>query len=307
MKLSIVTTLYYSEKYIDEFYERILKAVKSITEDYEIIFVNDGSPDNSLNVALNIHNKDHNVKIVDLSRNFGHHKAMMAGLQKANGDLIFLIDSDLEESPELLFDFYKKYQEDPSYDVIYGIQESRKGDLFEKISGNLFYALFNLLSYQQIPKNSSLCRLMTNRYIKSLIEFRENELFMPGIWELTGYKQISIPIIKYHKGKSTYTLKKKISLFVNALTSFSYKPLLIIFYTGFMVFILSLITAVYLIYSKLFLNIRVEGWVSILVSIWLLGGLTIFFMGIIGIYLSKVFIETKNRPYITIKHYYEHL
>src|SRR6266480_3840502 len=152
MTLSIVTTLYNSAPYVEEFYVRVCAATEQITEDYEIILVNDGSPDNSLEIALSIYHKDPRVRVIDLSRNFGHHKAMMTGLIHARGKLVFLLDSDLEEEPELLEQFYQLLKAKDA-DVVYGVQEKRKGRLFERVSGTLFFKLFNFLSTYPIPPN----------------------------------------------------------------------------------------------------------------------------------------------------------
>ena len=305
MKLSTVTTMYKSELFLDDFYNKLVDAVKALTSDYEIILVNDGSPDTSLAKALELQKADNKIKIVDLSRNFGHHKAMMTGLKEAKGDLIFLIDCDLEEDPSLLLEYYKQYNQNNEYDVIYGIQQSRKGDLFEKLSGYIFYKLFNFLSYQEIPANSSLSRLMTRHYVDSLLEHTEKELFLPGLWSLTGFNQASIPIIKGGNKQSSYTLRKKIALFVNAITSFSIKPLSLIFYTGMIISFFSFMSVIYLVYARLYLNIEVDGWTSLIVSIWLIGGIMIFFMGIIGIYISKIYIEIKQRPLVLVRKIYE--
>lgn len=305
MKLSTVTTMYRSEAFLIEFYNKLITAVKQVTEDYEIILINDGSPDDSLQVALNLQQQDSNIKIIDLSKNFGHHKAMMAGLSESSGDYVFLVDCDLEEDPGVLVKYYKQIETNQEYDVIYGIQKSRKGDVFEKFSGYVFYKLFNYLSYQQIPANSSLSRLMTRRYVDSLIQHCEKELFLPGLWAIIGYNQLSIPIIKESKKESSYTLVKKIALFVNAITSFSVKPLSLIFYTGMLISFISVVAVIYLVYSRLFCNIEVDGWTSLIVSIWFFSGLMIFFMGIIGIYISKIFIEIKQRPLIITRKIYD--
>ena len=146
MKLSIVTTLYKSSKYVDEFYERISKEAQKITNDYELIFVDDGSPDDSLEKAITLYQKNEKVRIIELSRNFGHHKAIMTGLSHAQGDFVFLIDVDLEERPELLSEFWHELQNDEGLDLVYGVQEKRKGRLFERVSGYFYYKLINHLS-----------------------------------------------------------------------------------------------------------------------------------------------------------------
>lgn len=159
MRLSIVTTLYKSSQYVDAFYKRISKEAKKVTEDYEIIFVDDGSPDDSLKKCVFLYEKDKKVKVIELSRNFGHHKAIMTGLSYAKGDFVFLIDSDLEEEPELLGKFWKELQSEEDLDVVYGVQEARKGNWFEQWSGDLFYKAFNTISHVNVPKNLITCRL----------------------------------------------------------------------------------------------------------------------------------------------------
>ena len=152
MDLSIVTTMYYSASYLEEFYNRITTTAGKIADDYEIIFVNDGSPDNSLDLAISFYERDDRVRVIDLSRNFGHHKAIMTGLSHAKGEVVFLIDCDLEEDPELLGKFYDELKCSDA-DVIYGVQQARKGGFVEKISGNIFYWMFNLLSSYPVPTN----------------------------------------------------------------------------------------------------------------------------------------------------------
>lgn len=304
MKLSIITTLYDSAPYIEEFYSRIKEAAKKVTRDYEIIFVNDGSPDNSLDIAVSLHKKDKRVRVVDLSRNFGHHRAIMTGLSYATGDRVFLLDCDLEEEPEYLKEFYDEFDSSDA-DVIYGVQEERKGRLFEKISGALFYKLINVLSDYPIPHNLITMRLMSKRYVKSLLEHKERELFLGGVWVITGYIQKSLTVKKLDKGSSTYTLKHKISNLVNSITSFSNKPLIMIFFLGIIIMSCSFVAAAYIIIRRVFFGIMLLGWPSLMVSLWMLSGLIIFSIGMVGIYLSKVFSETKHRPYSIVRATYD--
>jgi putative glycosyltransferase len=304
MMLSIVTTLYNSAPYLEEFHDRVCKAASQITHDYEIVFVNDGSPDNSLEVALELHRKYPRVGIVDLSRNFGHHKAMMTGLIHAQGDLVFLLDSDLEEEPELLHKFYDEMNRTGA-DVVFGVQEQRKGKIFERVSGSLYFKVFNLFSSHPIPSNHITARLMTRSYVSALIGHQEREFVMSGLWALTGFEQVPLTVRKHHKPTSTYGFGRKIAHLVNAITSFSNKPLVLIFYLGCFIVFISLIAAIDLILRKILFGTLLEGWASLIVSIWLLGGLTIFCLGVIGIYLSKIFIEVKQRPYTIVKQTYE--
>ena len=304
MNLSIVATLYQSSRYLDEFYRRACATAEKITSNFEIILVNDGSPDNSLEIALAIYQKDHRVRVIDLSRNFGHHKAMMTGLAHARGELVFLIDSDLEEEPELLEVFHEKLGETGA-DVVFGVQQKRKGKLVERISGELFFKLFNLLSTHPLAPNLITARLMSKRYVSALIEHKEREVIIAGLWALTGFKQTPVLVNKHHRNGSTYNLRQKISYFVNAITAFSNKPLILIFYIGSMIIIVSGVAALYLILRRILWGVLLEGWASLMVSIWLLGGITIFCIGVIGIYLARVFIETKQRPNTIIRNVYE--
>lgn len=305
MELSIVTTLYFSSPYIIEFYQRISKEAKKLTENYEIIFVNDGSPDDSLDIAVKLYEKDEKVRVIDLSRNFGHHKAIMTGLSYAKGKLVFLIDSDLEEEPELLSLFYEHYHQTSDIDVVYGVQKSRKGNIIERITGELFYKFFNLISTYPIPANLITARLMSKSYVKALVKHKDKEIFLAGLWAITGFRQVPIFVKKYYKGKTSYNFLRKLSIVINSITSFSNKPLIFIFYLGSIISLLSLAAAIVLVIRKIFFNAILAGWASLIVSIWLLGGLTIFCLGIIGIYLAKVFSETKQRPYTIVRKIYE--
>ncbi|NIO19560.1 MAG: glycosyltransferase, partial [Candidatus Aenigmarchaeota archaeon] len=305
MDLSIVTTMYFSAPYVKEFYTRICATAEKITNDYEIILVNDGSPDDSLDIAVALYKKDPKVKVIDLSRNFGHHKAMMTGLMHAGGELVSLIDCDLEEEPELLERFYAEHKNNDDVDVVYGVQKARKGGFVEKISGNIFFWMFNLFSSYPVPANLVTARLMSKRYVDSLVKHKDREVFMAGLWAITGFKQVPLMVTKHDKGNSSYDLRKKISILVNSITSFSNKPLLLIFYLGSMILSISSLAALYLIIRRVFFGVLLAGWASLMVTIWLLGGLTIFCVGVIGIYLSRVFMETKERPYTIIRQIYE--
>jgi putative glycosyltransferase len=305
MKLSIVTTLFKSTEHIQEFYTRISIEAQKITQDYEIIFVDDGSPDNSLHKAVALFETDNRVKVIELSRNFGHHKAAMTGLSHAKGDYIFFIDSDLEEEPELLGIFWAELKKNIDMDVIYGVQENRKGGWFEKISGDIFYKIFNKISDIKITRNLVAARLTTKNYNQALILHKERNLFLAGLWSLTGFKQKPVLVKKNFKAKTTYVFGKKVSLFIESITSFSIFPLKFMLYIGFFISFLSFLFIFWIFFKKFFFNIGIEGWSSLIVSIWFIGGVIIMFLGIIGIYISKIFNETKQRPYTIIRKKYE--
>ncbi|MDI1332972.1 MULTISPECIES: glycosyltransferase family 2 protein [Pseudomonas] len=301
MKLSIVATLYQSAAYLAEFHQRASAAAqKLVGDDYEIVLVNDGSPDNSLETAVRLTEQDGHVVVVDLSRNFGHHKAMMTGLAHATGERIFLIDSDLEEEPEWLLTFAQQMAEDQN-DVVYGVQERRKGNFLERISGRWFYGLFRLLTGLNLPENIVTARLMTRRYVDALLSHQEREVFMAGLWHITGFVQNPRLIKKHSTSETTYTFRRKMSLLVNSVTSFSNAPLIGIFYIGLAISLLSCVYITYLLIIKLTQATPVDGWTSVMASIWLLGGMIISFIGVVGIYLSKIFSETKQRPYTIVR------
>lgn len=302
MKLSIVATLYQSAPYISEFYDRASESARKLVGDnYEIIFVNDGSPDSSLDLTIDLTERDYHVVVVDLSRNFGHHKAMMTGLAHAKGDSIFLIDSDLEEEPEWLLSFSRKI-EGESCDVVYGIQQQRKGNWLERWSGQWFYRLFKALTGLALPENVVTARLMTRRYVDALLRHKEREVFMAGLWFITGFEQRPYIVKKHSTSATTYNLRRKMSLFVNSVTSFSNAPLVGIFYIGVFISILAVVYISYLVGHWMFLTKPMSGWTSVMASIWLLGGMVISFIGVVGIYLSKIFSETKKRPYTIVRH-----
>lgn len=298
MKLSIVSTLYRSALFVEEFCRRAKAAAEQLTDDYEIILVNDGSPDDSLARALAL--KDKHIIVVDLSRNFGHHKAIMSGLEHSRGERVFLIDSDLEEEPEWLAQFDTEMKAGNA-DAVFGIQKQRKGGWFERVSGNSFYACFHFMTGLDLPKNFVTARLMTRRYVDALLSFKERELFLGGLFHLTGFTQHKVAVTKHYRGESTYTFSHKLALLVNAITSTTSRPLMMIFYIGLFIFLIALGLTGWLIVRWLFYAQPIVGWTSLMVSVWLLGGLIISFIGLIGIYLSKVFIETKQRPYTIVK------
>jgi putative glycosyltransferase len=301
MQLSIVATLYCSSPYVAAFVERAGAAARSLGLDYEILLVDDGSPDDSLARAVAIAERDPRVRIVELARNFGHHRAMMIGLEHSRGERVFLLDVDLEEAPELLSEFHARLEADPGVDVVYGQLARRKGDWFERVSGEVFYSVVNRLGGVSVPRNIVTARLMRRSYVDALLQYREREIFIAGLWAATGFRQVAHPVTKVHKGETTYNLRRKLSILLNSITAFSNRPLHLIFMTGLGISSAALLYALYLVIATLFLERPPSGWASLIVSIWLLGGLTIFFLGVIGIYLAKIFIEVKQRPYGTVR------
>jgi len=300
MRLSVVTTLYRSAPHLEQFYTRAALAAGRVTADYEIVLVNDGSPDDSLAVALELQQRDPRIRILDLSRNFGHHVALWTGLRHANGDLIFMLDSDLEEDPGWLVEFHEVGGRTGA-DVVYGVQRRRKGSLFERVTGWLFYDVCAKPLGVPIPRNAVTARLMTRRYVDAVLQYEERESSILALCTAAGFDQRAVPVTKGSRGASTYSVRRRISTLVNAVTSFSNRPLVLIFYLGSIIMLASLGAAGLLIWERLMGRVGVPGYASLLVSVWFLGGLAIFCVGVVGIYVSRVFIEVKRRPLAIVR------
>lgn len=303
MKLSVVTTLYKSAPFISEFHNRISLATSALysDSDVEMIYVDDGSPDNSLDVILSIANKDPRIIVIQLSRNFGHHRAIMAGLNHACGDEVFLIDSDLEENPEYINDF-KKYMDCSGSDVIYGVQSRRSGNITKRVTGNFFYYAFNLLSDSvKIPNNFCTIRLMKGYYVKELLKFSEKDFYFAPLTVLAGFKQLSFHIDKSSKLGTTYSFFSRLHLFISSIFSYTTKPLFFIFYFGFFITLISFFILAIILIRKIFFGINADGWTSLILSLWFFGGAVIFFIGICSIYISKIITEVKGRPSFIVK------
>lgn len=295
MKLSVVTTLYNSEETIQEFYERIVVAAEELPNELELIFVVDGPTDRGEEIIREIATKDKRVRVVVLSRNFGHHHAIMEGLRRSTGGLVFLIDSDLEESPEELLEFNRELQAN-KVDVVYGVQMKRGGGIGRRLSGDVFASLFNALSEVEIAKNPCVIRLMTRRYVDALISFRERELVFVGICCLAGFRQMAIPIDKGWKGSSNYSFNKKVALALNYIVCFSKRPLELMFILGSGISVVSLLAGGVLVCLKMLSYAVIPGWTGIVVSIWFLVGCVLLSNGLLGLYVSRIFTEVKARP-----------
>ena len=295
-----MTTLYRSASSIDEFYRRVMRAAEGIADEIELVIVNDGSPDNSLEIVLALHRADPRIVVVDLARNFGHHKAMMTGLARALGDLVFLIDSDLEESPELLSRFHERLGKGDC-DVVYGVQESRKGSSLERVTGALFYSLVHALSDHRLPRNLVTVRLMTRDYVRALIRHRDREFHISNFWQLSGYRQAALPVEKLSLSPTTYSLARRVHMAVKYVTTTSTKLLYIIFYGGVAMSCLSAVAVLYLLARYFLHGIGVGGWTSLIVSMWFFGGLTTLILGVLGIYIANILAETQRRPYTIVR------
>jgi putative glycosyltransferase len=301
-EMSVVTMLYRSEAYLREFHRRMTAAASAVTARFEIVYVDDGSPDASAAVAHELAAAEPRVVLVELSRNFGHHPAALAGLAHARGNRVFILDVDLEEQPEWLPGFTAQ-MDARGADVVFGVSRVRKGTFLRRVLGGVFWKLFNALSDIDVPENPCTVRLMSRRYVDALLTMPDRNLFLAGSYAWLGFPQEARPVEKgLRKTASTYTARRLIALLVEAVTSFTSYPLRLIFGIGVSVAALALAAGTLLVAYKVMHPEAISlGWSSIVVSLWFLGGVIISFLGVIGIYLAKIFNETKGRPVYVVK------
>lgn len=290
--------MYKSEKTIKEFYDRAVKVAKNFTNDYEIIIVDDGSPDSSIEIAKQIQEQDKRVKIIEFTRNFGHHNALMAGTLAAQKDLVFIIDSDLEEAPED-FLILNKSMITEKVDIVLSQQKSRKGGFTESTIGGVFYKIFDVFSEKSIniPKDVLTSRLITSEVVNTLKKYQEYSLFYGGIMSDTGYNYCVVKLNKGFKGETTYTFSKRIKLLFESFSDFSFAPLKLIIFVGLIVFFLAFTFLVFVLVEKLFLSTgSFDGYVSIMLMLLFILSFQLLSTGIVGYYIWKILLETKKRP-----------
>lgn len=300
--ISIVATMYRSRPFLERFLAECLLALQAVDcSDFEILLVNDGSPDESLAYARSRQTDLAKLVVVDLSRNFGHHNAMQAGLAQSRGETVWLIDCDLEVPPAALVEMHRKL-ESSAADLVFGYQEARKGGWFEQWSGGLFWRGFNRLSDVKIPENIVTERVMRRRFVDALLSLGDRNLFLGGMMSWTGFTQLGMPVGKQQRdGQSSYTLLKRLQLMVNAVSSFSAKPLTWLFNAGVVITLLSFAYAAYLVLRKLIWGDALIGFTSMMAMMALTLGVLTTGLGLIGIYLGKVFAQVQNRPTYIIR------
>jgi len=302
-KLSIVSTLYRSRSFLPGFLDECLQVLQQLgIDNFEILLVNDGSPDDSVAYCRQRQRDVPQLVVVELSRNFGHHHAIHAGLGLARGEQVFLIDCDLEVRPAVLADFRARMQQPGDVDVIYGYQEARKGGFAERVGGGLFWKTLNKLSDVQIPENTVTERLMSRRFVQSLLQMGDYNLFLAGMMSWTGFVQIGVPVVKKQReGRSTYTLLRRLQLMVNAVSSFSSRPLIWMFNIGVGITCLSVLYVAYLVFRRLFFGDTLLGFTSMMGMLAISLGIMTTAVGLVGIYLGKVYNQVQGRPTYIIK------
>jgi dolichol-phosphate mannosyltransferase len=310
--ISIVIPLYNEEENIHQLYERLTASSNLWKEDYEILFVDDGSYDDTLSMLQQICNHDKKIKVIKLSRNFGHQAAISAGIKKAKGDAVIIMDGDMQDPPEELPRFLDKWRE--GYHVVYAIRKKRKEHFFKRIAYKLFYRLLKLISDIDIPLDSGDFCVMDKKVVKALNqEMTEHSRFVRGLRAYAGFKQVGVEYERAERaaGEVKYTFKKLVKLAVDGLLDFSTFPLRIATYLGFAIafpsFFIGLFFIVHRIFNFKFLGYSpsdTPGLASLAVGVFFLGGVIMVILGVIGEYIGRIYFEVKKRPFYIIDEIY---
>lgn len=301
--ISYVFPIYNETDNIQLLYSTMVKLLsKNKQYRYEMIFINDGSKDDSLNKLITIQQNDKQVVVLDFSRNFGHQIAVTAGLDYAKGDAVIIMDSDMQDPPKVSFELIKQWEK--GYDVVFAQRRSRKDTPFKKITASLYYKTLRKLADIDIPKNTGDFRLIDRQVVDQLKNFKEHNRFLRGMVSFVGFKQIAVQFDRdeRHAGKTGYPLKKMIKFAADGIFSFSSYPLRLVRNLGFFIALLSFAGIIYAISLKIFFpSYVVEGWAFIVISILFMGGIQLIMLGLIGSYIGRIYNEAQNRPLYIIR------
>lgn len=295
--ISLILPIYNEEGNIKECYERSLKVLKSFNKPYEFIFVDDGSKDSSLKMLKELGEKDKNVKVLSFSRNFGHQIAITAGLDFSKGEIVVIMDADLQDKPEVITQMVEKWQE--GYEVVYGRRKTRKDNAFKKFTAWGFYRLLNTMASIDIPLDTGDFRLMDRKVVNEMIRLREHSRFMRGLTSWCGFKQTAIYFDRDERrfGVTAYPLKKMIKFALDGITGFSYIPLKLSTYIGFGSALLGFALGAYQVVRHFVAPEQdVRGWTSLMVAILFIGGIQLIILGLMGEYIGRIYTEAQNRP-----------
>lgn len=295
--ISYIFPVYNNAGSLDVLYREVKKVMGPLKYGYEFVFVNDGSRDNSIEVLTKLAKKDKQVKIVNLSRNFGHQAAVTAGLDRTSGEAVIIMDADMQDPPRVCVELIEKWEQ--GYDVVYAQRRTRKDTFYKKFVANVFYRVLASMSSVDIPRNTGDFRLVSKRVVEVVREMKEYDRFLRGMFSFIGFKQVAVPFDRdpRHDGKSEYTFKKQIKLAKAGIFGFSDVPLRFVSHLGFYVSILSVIGIVYALGIKLFFpQIAVSGWTITIISIFFVGGVQLLMLGVIGEYIARIYNESLKRP-----------
>lgn len=300
--LSIVVPVFNEEECIDEFKNKVFDVMKANNINFEIIFVDDGSSDNSLEILKEFQAKDDRIKVLSFSRNFGHQIALTAGMDYVSGDCVITMDGDLQHPPELIPQMLELWQK--GNDIVYTVrQQTEDAGTFKKITSKLFYKIINYISEIDLNYSAADFRLMDKKVLTYFKQLNERSRMIRGLISWLGFKSIGLDYTapKRFAGKTKYSFKKMFIFALDGMTSFSIFPLRIASLLGIVVSIFSFLYVLYIIYARLFTDSTIQGWTSILFSLLFLGGIQLITIGIIGEYIGRIYIEVKNRPIYVLK------
>ncbi|WP_036646150.1 glycosyltransferase family 2 protein [Paenibacillus pini] len=305
VRYSVIIPVYNEEEVITETYWRIKSVMEITGESYELIFVNDGSRDQTVNLIRSVGASDPSIHIIDLSRNFGHQIAITAGMDYASGDAVIVIDADLQDPPELILDMIAKWKE--GYDVVYAQRLERKGEsFFKRKTASLFYRILKHMTDIDIPIDTGDFRLLDRKVCNELKRLPENNRYVRGLVSWVGFKQTAIQYVREGRfaGETKYPLKKMIKLSMDGITSFSTKPLKVAGIMGMIISIVGFVYLVFVLFERLFTDAALPGWSSLIAFQLFFGGCMLMFMGIIGEYLGRIYDEVKHRPLYIVNEVY---
>ena len=298
--ISIVTPVYGCARALPELYERLVKTLTPITENFDIIMVNDASPDDAWDVIVRLAAKDPRVKGINLSRNFGQYRAVTAGLDYAEGEWVVVMDCDLQDQPEEIVKLYNKALE--GYDVVFGRRVERKDTFLKRLSSKIYNKVLEFLSGMEFDESTSNFSILSRKVVKNLRKMREQSRSHNPFVTWLGFKRANIDIEHSSRiyGHTSYSFSKLVSLAIEIITAHSNKPLQISIILGFSITLFSVLYTIWLVMNYFIYGIDVPGWTSVMVSIYFVGGLISANLGILGLYIGKIFDETKNRPLYVI-------
>lgn len=302
VRYSIIVPVYNEEEVIMETYRRLTKVMDSTGEPYEILFVNDGSRDQTFQLAEEICKGDPRIRIINFSRNFGHQIAVTAGMEYSKGQAVVIIDADLQDPPEVIPLMIEKWK--AGYDVVYGKRLKRKGEtFFKKATAKLFYRFLNHMTNVDIPVDTGDFRLIDRKVCDTMNSLTEKNRYVRGLVSWVGYRQTGVEYVREERfaGETKYPLKKMLKLAGDAMLSFSYKPLKIAGLVGGLLSAASFIYLIIIIYQRLFTDTTITGWASTLVVMLFFNGVTLVMHSITGEYIGRIYEETKNRPLFIVR------
>jgi len=300
--ISVVVPVYNEEESLEAFYEAVSNRLNHLEIAWELVFVNDGSKDRSLEILHSLHERDSRVHIIDFARNFGHQIAITAGSSHASGDAVICMDADLQHPPELIPEMIQLWKD--GNHVVYTVRSyGEEIGWFKKKTSQWFYSVLNNISDTSFIPGAADFRLMDRKVVDSLNEMPERTRFVRGMVSWLGFRQIGIPYIANPRvaGTSKYTLRKMLAFAIDGITGFSTKPLRWITYLGMMVASISIFYACYVLFETIFLGKQTPGWPTLIITMLLLGGIQLISLGVIGEYIGKIYMETEQRPFYVVQ------